>query len=1478
MTQCPNCQTEFSVSPGAAIPYACPNCRQLVLATYCELERIAGGSMGEVYRARRPNMGNRPVAIKIPREANTQHLQRFEREIAASANLSHENIVRAFDCGKIEGQPYLVMELVSGRSLTDILRTQSPLSVVRVLQILRGVAAGLAHAQQQGIVNRDIKPENILLTEDNTAKILDYGLAVIPALDGTGEHVTRSGSLLGTPAFMAPEQCRDPHNVTIAADVYSLGCTGFFLLTNELPFRGTATDVSQLHATAPRPSVRRVRTDVPSEVDELLREMMAIFPSERPSPPALVRRLDQMLAAFAAQAFSPTNNAFARTNTTAAEPHQAFVVGEVLDGDDEIPEVLPEVFDGSVPIEDSTATVANDASNTSLQKSTRGTASASPSATAAKAAAPSEEVFAIPLDAVVEATHAIDAFDGSVPATAESQPATTDQPAATKRPRTAREIAAAKKRQFRTIVGAVAAFIIVGTAIAYPFIFPKPDPVKSWTAAQDDYQLRKWTPAIKQFTQFPIDFPDHAHAADVPFFLDMCEAGKDVFSQTGDPGKGLATIEALFQKYRDTPQYEAYRADLYTNLQRLIERFVELADKTQKPEWLDGGKRAHSLLATVGQGMTDNWVPQKTADLATLVADAAKRLEAVVAKKELLALITTAQDPEIDLATLDATQEQIKATLKKFPNITDDPLVKESLGRRFEGEVKRVRYVRATAEDGEPAEAELSHSDRNIHFVVWDKPAGSPVVGDVQLALARGVLYAFDGNGNHLWSRRLGFDSQRIPLAIPASPNSPAAFIAVSALDNTLIALAQNTGHELWKYSPGAQELSAPLTISRWRAADNKPELVRGLLPTANGQIHVLELARGKSLGRFETGLPLTVGGAFDPQSRRLYFPAESRRLLVLDPAVIDSPQPTAPATSVLLTNHASGSLRSPPVVVGRYLVLTESSDLDRTRVRVFETTPGGEFLDPEAAPLKEISLRGWSWFTPPTTPDRITVVTDEGDLGVYGFNLDNATEAIFPIVEDKSRTVARAAGDAFRALAIHSDEHLLWIMAEGQLRHLALDMLNQRFKPVWPAASAAAPIAGVPLHEASFQRSAQRIFVTTRSAQRDEVLMSAVNADDGALIWQRQLGTAPATDPWLVGNRIVLLDRCGRLLQIEKNADETDLNMTHDAPAPPAAANQQMLWLPDSFAADAATDGASGWLLLQLDPQGKQLAMRNLGKTLNAAADSAGWIQLNLPGVALHGRPAVLGTSLIAPCSDGRLHRIALDGTSINQRNEQPFAWIAENAVVPEQTARLYPLAENRLLLLDGRQARWLEAAVTNGVEHWKQIGSSFIAAANLVNEPLFTKDFILLTDASHHVYRLARDKPEVEPPHWKLPASISGSPLLAGTERDHVLLVLDQQRLVSFDLRAPHAAEPKWSVELKSRLCGRPIASKNVVLVTEESGHVTGLRVDSGQAAGSVSLGHGVIPAAAAVPYGKGKIVVPLADGTLLWTAIRPPAKKEK
>ena len=252
------------------------------LGSYRLLKPLGSGGMSSVYHAVHTESGHE-VALKIlPRSLakNPAMLQRFLREARSSESLQHPNIVEIFDRGSEAGLYYLALEFVPGGDLQERVKKDGPMPANQAIEIIRQVSEGLRYAATQGVIHRDIKPANLLFTPEGQVKITDLGLALQAEEDD--ERVTRDGTTVGTVDFMAPEQARDSRATTIRSDIYSLGCTFYYLLTGKPPFPdGNVPERLRKHAYDPIPDIRRVRPDLPEALSRLLQKLLAKKPENR---------------------------------------------------------------------------------------------------------------------------------------------------------------------------------------------------------------------------------------------------------------------------------------------------------------------------------------------------------------------------------------------------------------------------------------------------------------------------------------------------------------------------------------------------------------------------------------------------------------------------------------------------------------------------------------------------------------------------------------------------------------------------------------------------------------------------------------------------------------------------------------------------------------------------------------------------------------------------------------------------------------------------------------------------------------------------------------------------------------------------------------------------------------------------------------------------------------------------------------------
>jgi serine/threonine-protein kinase len=336
---------------------------------YRILELIESGGMGTVLKAQHLFL-KRLVALKVINQGlvkNWKMRQRFLTEMQAAAQLCHPNIVAVYDADVVGNTSFLVMELVDGVALHKVVKNKGPLSIRQACEYAQQTAAGMQHALECNILHRDIKPNNLMLTPQGTVKILDFGLAryvtevvaedssVEVSLDSTDfvcsdadeggtsnqpplktTSVSRrlTSRAMGTPDFLAPEMALNPIQADVRADIYSLGCTLYFLLTGRLPFP-VPDNRDKLHHhchETPTP-LRELRSEIPERLAAVIDRMMAKSPDDRyPTPADVIQALKPFAATDRGTVLVVDDDPFIRTTMTIGLQDQGFTVQEAGDG------------------------------------------------------------------------------------------------------------------------------------------------------------------------------------------------------------------------------------------------------------------------------------------------------------------------------------------------------------------------------------------------------------------------------------------------------------------------------------------------------------------------------------------------------------------------------------------------------------------------------------------------------------------------------------------------------------------------------------------------------------------------------------------------------------------------------------------------------------------------------------------------------------------------------------------------------------------------------------------------------------------------------------------------------------------------------------------------------------------------------------------------------------------------------------------
>jgi outer membrane protein assembly factor BamB len=1437
--------------------------------------------MGEVYEARDTSRDNCRVAIKFPRSNEPEASRRFRREIEASIRLKHANIVHAFEHGQEAGRLFLVMEFVHGKRLDELIQSEQPLPLARVARYLTGLAAGLEVAAQSRVVNRDIKPSNILIADDDQAKIVDYGLGLISDFDQGSFDTTRSGVTLGTPAYMAPEQFVDPHSATIAADVYALGCTIFYCLTARQPFLDLdLAGLHQRHATAPRPSICQTRSDIPEAFDRLVQRMMAVQPSKRPDPLEICQDVAVLLAngshtptptAGVASSFDvrcpscgelyhvdrsslgmvlPCRNA--RCDPFKVEPNlivsgqqtpqtvgPQFVEAMAVDDEDDDFDRM-EWTSGNADVV--AAGPAHDNTLHHVQGHAETVAHGGPAATSSdegdfeRALPPGQD-----RPDVVDAVADDDPFDTSPPEDTYYQPSA-----------------------FPWRIALVAGVVLLGVfgvmgRMAYRRIYPPPEEVWDRIVA-DEFGLSHWELASANFAKLAQDYPAFPKNEYVPFFVELCDAQ---IAATTDPAQALLDrMNGIYKKYRDEEVYALYANYLYDLTERPVRRFLEEATRERNPAKIEQAKTAFELFSTVANSMKDDWVKDRIQKLDESLKDADAEVRRERARDLVLGDLKKLRESD---ATVDPDKAYARydALRKEYPQLGKAKELEEALRQAEQFEVQQVTYEVAAQSPIESQDPPTTAQGREPSATLWllnkqslaqDKQMRASAV---VLALARGVLYAFDERGTFLWARRLGIDCDGLPVRISETPTSPPLLLTASPGEGRLLALEERTGRVRWSYKLDGAVFTAPTIVPTLAADGDTVTRTCGLLPTATGEIHVLELVLGKRLGTIRVNKPLASGGKYDPLTRLVYFPAENKRLFAIDPKVLDDPSRPA-CRSVLFTNHPGGSLRSEPILAGPYLILNQAAGFDNTLLRVFRVHEGG-FRSPHDAPLKEEALEGWTWLPPLVAPDRVTFVTDRGVVGAYGVNLNidaSEEEALYRMIDDPD--AVKVDDDPARSLAVNSQEQLLWVVTGGKLQKRLLDVPSQRITTVWPKTGDSTSIEGIPVQESQTSSDGKTLYLTLMSPDGRGYTLSAVEAEGGKTLWSCALGHSLWSNPLVHDGHVLLVDHGGQIwrMKIPQGVVPADHVAPPFQPAVKGFSTAGMIASQFYLLGPAASPSH----VVAVIDNGRRLAIFDVAQVLDPKRQQSAWNIVPLPA-SISGQPCLMGERLAVPCDDGNIQLCELNPQA-PPAQLPTYRWRSADGLIGERPVLMSDGNQSLFILSDHGTVRRLALQRGDaGLWRFLEVGNAIKLTKAGFLPPDWSASNMLVADRDRTLHGVHWN--DAAPEHWKvaLPGRATMSPFVHGQS---ALVVLESRKVASIDIPSK---ELRWVSEpTPGRICGQPVASDEGLVVIDEAGQLTILNWDDGHTHRNRELPVAAGPATAAVPLGHDQFLVPLDDGTLL------------
>jgi outer membrane protein assembly factor BamB len=1010
--------------------------------------------------------------------------------------------------------------------------------------------------------------------------------------------------------------------------------------------------------------------------------------------------------------------------------------------------------------------------------------------------------------------------------------------------------------------------------------------------ARRDYDNGQFPRAKEKYKELRDDFPSSPNEPEYAFMEDLsdlrAEAEVGLWKDLKSP---FDMVRSFLEAHDSNELLKPFARDLGVTIVKIVKDTVAKQENLGGDD-LDVVEAAEKLVNLIKKELPEALL---TAEMDQLAADFAAARTRV---KEQAKIQEAVERVRILKPTIDGIKEARRIIEEE--GLKDNKEAQELLGKLFEGHRQSIKYTESAAPPTRRAE------DFDPSVVVDPLVEGHPPVApdddSVVLALVRGVLYALrQGDGEVKWALRVGIDTSELPVRVPRTPVNPELFLVLSADTATLTAL-DTDGQQVWRYRLSAPCLGRPVIVDR-----------AAYVPTADGLVHEIELAKGKLVGRFDLGQPLSVGGVRQQGTKLVYFAADHSCVYVLD---VDKHE----CQTVLYTDHLAGSLRGEPVIAAwtepdlngkpvslGYLFLCMTDSPDAMQLRTYALP----VQDPHAAPVAMTPLprlSGWTWFPPHHDAEKLALVSDAGMLGLFGIRQFHHDEdnPLFPMVlpDPKAKSIGidlrpflhvekAETRERGRAQIAHAaEENNFWVLAQGKLNRLRLLLDANAGPTVFPGwekpLSLGSPLHASQVYDYVFDADGPRLttlMLVTQSLTRQTCLASAVDAENGVVRWQRQLGLVCHGEPLVLGQDVLALDEGGGLFSFNSTKFQQRLNQwsvggqalaggLDDGDGPPPF----LLPVPDGTSAyEIACPGRGGQLVV------RRYYRREEGRNPRAVEfDAIKNIKLG-DSVTLGGTPAVGAGGLLVPLSDGTSLRFTLDGA---KSGDGPN-WRGGKRD-PELRTHVVWLNTEEFLTTDGGRGisrwHWPQGQVWETVPDRKENEPTIELPASIVSAPLVlpaekdqTEMRVCVGDAAGVLWLLmgkdvaAAQKAgvglEISPRHWDLGGKITAGPFFIGKD---IGCIVDRRRLVRIDVAK---AEPVWEYEAKEAIVGRPQSVEDILVVADQAGRYVGLNPETSRPrAPGYKLRASVAPAAGPVGFGRRQAFAPLTDGTVLLLSLEP------